>query len=60
MPMSGPAVADLQRRAYALVGERRRHAHVEHHQVGLVVGQSGHEGVGVAEAGDHVLPRIDQ
>ncbi len=56
----GPLVPDEQRGAQALVGERRRHPHVDHADVWPRVGDGAEERLGVARGGDDLVARLFQ
>ncbi len=60
MPTSGQRAADGERGPEALVGEGRRHAHVDHGEVGALAVDGLDQGVAVAHRGHDLLAGVDE
>src|ERR1019366_6892028 len=56
----GPLLPHHQRGPEALVGEGRRHAHVDHHDVGALRIHGAEKALRAAWGGDHVVARVDE
>jgi hypothetical protein len=59
-PDRGVGIADPPRGAQALVGEGRRHTHIDHGEIGIVLADGRAEAVGVAYGGDHLVAGVTE